>query len=202
MRISIEVPDSVAHLVQIQKEQPTLYAAPSISQQQSGLPDVRFWKPLAIVALALLGVFLVLSVASRINQEQHARQYHEQMEQLTQLEKSTEGAQAHLAYYLLSGASSEFDLMVEEQGKVEQTVQQLLARSQTPESRQALESLLSAQHRFKQFAQVVSEKRKQVDAGNASVAELQIFFLNQDPDQISSDMDKALTRVRKIETEN
>ena len=190
MRISIEVPDGVAHLVQVHKEQSTSESATLVSRQ--------LWKPLAITALVLLGLSLVLSAVSKIYRQQHTRQYHERMEQLI---KSTEGSHAHLAYYLLSGASFEFNLMVEDQDKAEKTVQQLLVLSQTPDSRQALESLVTLQHRFKEFAYAVSEKRKQVDAGNSTVAELQIFFLNQDPDQISADIDKALTRVLETQTE-
>src|SRR6266850_1341477 len=66
------------------------------------------------------------------------------------------------------------------------------------EQHASLDKLQSAEREWlAKFANPVIEKRKQVDSGNATVAELQIFYLQQDPGQWLDALNTPLDQVQK-----
>src|SRR3954464_4823135 len=66
------------------------------------------------------------------------------------------------------------------------------------EQHSSLEKLQSAEREWmSKFANPVIEKRKQVDGGNATVAELQIFYLQQDPGTWLEKLNTPLDQVQK-----
>src|SRR5579872_1443257 len=89
--------------------------------------------------------------------------------------------QIHLSNYLLSGDSSEADKVTSSASQLDEKIHRTEANA-TDEERAPLERLNDAEHDWTDhFARPLIEKRKQVDAGNATVAELQIFYLQQNP---------------------
>jgi methyl-accepting chemotaxis protein len=87
----------------------------------------------------------------------------------------------YLSNYLLSGDTREVDHMNEGirhlNDKLEKT--QTLATSE--QEKAALEKVQQLEQNWaKEFAQPLVDKRKDVDSGNATVAELQIFYLQKD----------------------
>ena len=89
--------------------------------------------------------------------------------------------QIHLSNYLLSGDSSEADKVLNGAARLEDEIRSTEANA-TAEERVPLERLSDAERDWNEhFARPLIEKRKQVDAGNSTVAELQIFYLQQIP---------------------
>ena len=90
-----------------------------------------------------------------------------------------------LGNYLLSGDTREADHMTEGVQKLQRTLQDTINEMDSADQasvKSSLSKLKDAEAAWAQnFAAPLVEKRKQVDAGNTTVAELQIFYLQQDP---------------------
>jgi len=87
----------------------------------------------------------------------------------------------YLSNYLLSGDTREGERMAEGMRALEEDLQngQLLANSE--QQRNALMKVQNSEQSWaREFAGPLMDKRKQVDSGNATVAELQIFYLQKD----------------------
>jgi methyl-accepting chemotaxis protein len=91
----------------------------------------------------------------------------------------------YLGNYLLSGDTREADHMNEGVQKLQRKLQDTINEMDSADQasvKSALSKLKEAEAAWAQsFAAPLVEKRKQVDAGNTTVAELQIFYLQQDP---------------------
>jgi methyl-accepting chemotaxis protein len=89
--------------------------------------------------------------------------------------------QIHLNNYLLSGDSSEADKVLTGVATLDASIH-ILRETATAEERAGLARLNEVEHDWEHnFAHPLIDKRKEVDAGNATVAELQIFYLQQNP---------------------
>jgi methyl-accepting chemotaxis protein len=89
--------------------------------------------------------------------------------------------QIHLNNYLLSGDSSESEKVLSGVTQLEDAIRRTETNA-TADERTPLERLSDAERDWNdQFARPLIDKRKQVDAGNSTVAELQIFYLQQNP---------------------
>jgi methyl-accepting chemotaxis protein len=89
--------------------------------------------------------------------------------------------QIHLNNYLLSGDASEAEKVLNGAYQVDDAIHHTEANA-TVEERVPLDRLNEAEHDWlERFALPLIQKRKQVDAGNATVADLQIFYLQQNP---------------------
>ena len=89
--------------------------------------------------------------------------------------------QIHLNNYLLSGDSSEADRVVSGVMALDESIHRTEINATSAE-RMPLERLNEAEHEWSEhFARPLIDKRKQVDSGNSTVAELQIFYLQQNP---------------------
>jgi methyl-accepting chemotaxis protein len=89
--------------------------------------------------------------------------------------------QIHLNNYLLSGDSSEAEKVLSGVTQLEDAIRRTETNA-TADERAPLERLNDAERDWNdQFARPLIDKRKQVDAGNSTVAELQIFYLQQNP---------------------
>ncbi|MDT8070634.1 MAG: methyl-accepting chemotaxis protein [Terriglobia bacterium] len=87
-----------------------------------------------------------------------------------------------LANYLLSGDTRELDKLHDGTIKLSDLVRQAEARTSDKEQLAALTKLDNMETDWNsQFAAKMIEKRKDVDAGNATVADLQIAYLQADP---------------------
>src|ERR1700721_2172712 len=86
----------------------------------------------------------------------------------------------YLSNYLLSGDSREVDRMNEGLRMLADKLQQGKNLANSEQERSALERVQQLEHSWsKEFAPPLIDKRKDVDWGNATVAELQIYYLQK-----------------------
>ena len=86
----------------------------------------------------------------------------------------------YLSNYLLSGDTREVDRMNDGVRQLDEHLQ-LSQRLASEQEREALDKVQRNEDSWaREFAAPLLEKRKQVDAGNSTVAELQIFYLQKD----------------------
>ena len=87
----------------------------------------------------------------------------------------------YLSNYLLSGDSREVDRMTEGVRLLHERLHTCLDLAASEQQRTALEKVQQSEQSWgREFASPLVEKRKDVDSGNATVAELQIFYLQKD----------------------
>jgi methyl-accepting chemotaxis protein len=87
----------------------------------------------------------------------------------------------YLSNYLLSGDTREVDRMNEGIRLLGDKLEKTTALAASDQEKNALEKVQQLEQNWaKEFAQPLVEKRKDVDSGNATVAELQIFYLQKD----------------------
>lgn len=87
----------------------------------------------------------------------------------------------YLGNYLLSGDSREIDRMNEGVRDLNDSLQDAVKLASSDQQHTALDSVKANEAAWlTEFAQPMLQKRKEVDAGNATVADLQIFYLQKD----------------------
>src|SRR4029077_18409834 len=87
----------------------------------------------------------------------------------------------YLSNYLLSGDTREVERMSEGLRTLNEKLQQGKSLANSEQERTALTKVEQLEQSWgKEFAQPLIDKRKDVDSGNATVAELQIFYLQKD----------------------
>jgi methyl-accepting chemotaxis protein len=87
----------------------------------------------------------------------------------------------YLSNYLLSGDTREIDRMTEGDHKLGDALQSAIGLAGSAQQKDALNRVLSSEQNWvHDFAEPLVQKRKDVDSGNATVAELQIFYLQKD----------------------
>jgi methyl-accepting chemotaxis protein len=87
----------------------------------------------------------------------------------------------YLSNYLLSGDTREVDRMSEGLRSLNEKLEQGKALSNSEQEKTALAKVQQLEQSWgKDFAQPLIDKRRDVDSGNATVAELQIYYLQKD----------------------
>jgi methyl-accepting chemotaxis protein len=87
----------------------------------------------------------------------------------------------YLSNYLLSGDTREVDRMSEGLRILNEKLEQAEKMANSEQVKSALEKVQQLEQAWsKEFAQPLIEKRRDVDSGNATVAELQIYYLQKD----------------------
>src|SRR5580700_6989191 len=87
----------------------------------------------------------------------------------------------YLSNYLLSGDTREVDRMTEGLRTLNEKLGRGKDLSSSEQEKTALSKVEQLEQSWgKEFAQTLIEKRKDVDSGNATVAELQIYYLQKD----------------------
>jgi methyl-accepting chemotaxis protein len=87
----------------------------------------------------------------------------------------------YLSNYLLSGDTREVDRMNEGIHSLNDKLEKTHNLANSDQQKAALEKVQQLEQSWaKEFAQPLVEKRRDVDSGNATVAELQIFYLQKD----------------------
>src|SRR5208282_1642414 len=87
----------------------------------------------------------------------------------------------YLSNYLLSGDTREVERMTEGLRTLNEKLQQGTSLANSERERTALAKVEQLEQAWgKEFAQPLIDKRKDVDSGNATVAELQIYYLQKD----------------------
>jgi methyl-accepting chemotaxis protein len=87
----------------------------------------------------------------------------------------------YLSNYLLSGDTREVDHMNDGIRSLNDKLEKTTSLASSDQQKTALEKVQQLEQSWaREFAQPLVEKRKDVDSGNATVAELQIFYLQKD----------------------
>ncbi len=88
----------------------------------------------------------------------------------------------YLSNYLLSGDTREVDRMNDGLRLLNDRIEQGRSLASSDQVKTALNKVEQLEQAWsKELAQPLAEKRKEVDSGNATVAELQIYYLQKDP---------------------
>jgi methyl-accepting chemotaxis protein len=103
----------------------------------------------------------------------------------------------YLRNYLLSGDTREIERLREGTATLNELTNEL-NRVASPRQRELLAAAGDAEQQWvEKFANPLIDKRKQVDAGNATVAELQIFYLQQSPGSFISRSAASIDEIDK-----
>src|SRR5438034_4838653 len=87
----------------------------------------------------------------------------------------------YLSNYLLSGDSREVERMNDGARVLEDKLRMAESLAESDQQRSAIQKVQQTEQNWaRDFATPLEEKRKDVDSGNATVAELQIFYLQKD----------------------
>jgi methyl-accepting chemotaxis protein len=87
----------------------------------------------------------------------------------------------YLSNYLLSGDTREVERMADGVRQLTDKLQKAEALTNSDQQHAALEKVMQTEQNWaRDFATPLIDKRKEVDAGNVTVAELQIFYLQKD----------------------
>src|SRR5207245_1378597 len=88
----------------------------------------------------------------------------------------------HLQNYLLSGDTRDVEKMNDGEHVLSDALRHTQELSNSPQQRSSLEKVQGLEQAWgNEFASPLVEKRRAVDGGNATVAELQIVYLQKDP---------------------
>jgi methyl-accepting chemotaxis protein len=106
----------------------------------------------------------------------------------------------YLSNYLLSGDTREVDRMSDGLRLLNDRLQKAESLAISDQQRSALQKVQQQEQSWaREFATPLAEKRKDVDAGNATVAELQIFYLQKDA---SSWVKNSTEYLEQVDQEN
>jgi methyl-accepting chemotaxis protein len=156
----------------------------SINKTIGGKLYMGFGLIMAIVVVAFFVNWLA------VRHEQTTRALYKQsitmVESLSKLDKARNENRLFLRNFLLNGDRREADALSRGQGDVERLINEIkesgTALGDTNRARQLLDQLAEAERDWSRtFAAPLMEKRRQVDTGSATVAELQIAYLQATP---------------------
>jgi methyl-accepting chemotaxis protein len=101
--------------------------------------------------------------------------------------------QLFLSNYLLSGDGREVDRMHAGVSELRDAIANYMKLANSDAQRTAIDAVQKKEDAWvSDFAQPMLEKRKQVDSGNATVADLQIYYLQKDPGSWVKSANEAL----------
>src|SRR5690348_13439674 len=136
----------------------------------------------AVLAMVVV-LFLVNLIA--VQREHNAKAAAAQSQELTEATDRVRFQmmqnRLYLSNYLLSGDTREMDRLNEGTRSLNERVERAITLTNSDQQKAALEKVQQSEQNWaKDFAASLADKRKQVDSGNATVAELQIFYLQKD----------------------
>src|SRR5438105_5252046 len=135
------------------------------------------------VLLAVVVLFTVIVFA--VHREQSAKaaasQALEMSETTDHIRFQVMQNRLYLSNYLLSGDSREVERMNEGVHQLTEELQNGQKSATSDQQRSALDTVSKNENAWvAEFAQPMLQKRREVDAGNATVADLQIYYLQKD----------------------
>ena len=102
----------------------------------------------------------------------------------------------HLQNYLLSGDTRDMEKMNDGERQLHEALRHAQELANSPQQRSSLEKVQGLEQGWgDEFANPLVDKRRAVDSGNATVAELQIFYLQKDPNSWVSRSSEVLDDV-------
>ena len=136
----------------------------------------------------VLGMVVLLFFVTwyAVHREQSAKQSAAQAQQMTDtvdhIRSQIMQNRLFLGNYLLSGDSHEIDRMNEGVRDLNDSLQDSVKLASSEKQHSELDGVKANEANWlTEFGQPMLQKRKEVDAGNATVADLQIFYLQKDP---------------------
>ncbi len=150
----------------------------------------------------VLGLFNVGALVREHSAKKHTQRSFQVLRDTSALQYQVSQNQIHLDNYLLSGDPAEADKVVSGASQLDEAIHETKAKA-TEEERAPLDRLNEAEHEWlERFARPLMEKRKQVDSGNSTVAELQIFYLQQNPSDwlksVKDPVDQTMTATEQV----
>lgn len=156
----------------------------------------------------MIGLVLLLALVNlgALEREHVARKNNERsfqvLRETSALQYLLSQNQIHLNNYLLSGDSSEADKVTSGVGQLNDSIRHI-EENATSEEKIPLDQLNEAEHDWdRNFSRPLIEKRRQVDAGNSTVAELQIFYLQQNPadwmNKVKGPVDQTMAATEEV----
>jgi methyl-accepting chemotaxis protein len=105
----------------------------------------------------------------------------------------------YLSNYLLSGDSREVSSMNDGIKKLQDLIRETTGKAPTEQQRSVLAKLTDSEAQWENgFARPLLEKRKQVDSGNATVADLQIQYLQLDPASFTRNSEQLIDQLEDL----
>src|SRR5215468_7194242 len=143
----------------------------------------KLYGSFGIVLLLVLVLFLVnyRAVKREHDAKEAAKESLELAEATDTIKFQMMQNRLYLSNYLLSGDTREVDRMNEGIHSLNDKLDKTHNLASSDQQKSALEKVQQLEQNWaKEFAQPLVDKRRDVDSGNATVAELQIFYLQKD----------------------
>jgi methyl-accepting chemotaxis protein len=152
-----------------------------------------------ILAMVLL-LFLVnwLAVQRELEAKKGAQKSQELAEAMNQVGSQMMQNRLYLSNYLLSGDTREIDKMNDGLRILNDKLQAAKSEAPSDQVKAPLSKVEQLEESWaKEFSQPLIDKRKDVDAGNATVAELQIYYLQKDAPAWVKNSTEALDQAKQ-----
>jgi hypothetical protein len=146
-----------------------------------------------LIPLVGLGIGYILIIRPEIAHLAQERK-------IDRLQQGVSKFQKDFLSYAIGGQEHE-DMEIEiDSYEIPRAISELKDAGLTKEARENLEIFIRSYDRWsKQLVQPVVEKRKQVNAGKATLAELQTVYLSCNPEQKNADLEMSLSNIRFIQ---
>jgi methyl-accepting chemotaxis protein len=153
-----------------------------------------------ILATVVILAVVILFAVWREHETKAAAQRSMDMTQATSLVRfEMMQNRLHLQNYLLSGDTRDVEKMNDGVRRLAEALQRAQGLANADQQRGSLEKVQQFEQSWSaEFANPLAEKRRQVDSGNATVAELQIFYLQKDPNSWVSRSSDVLDQVDQM----
>ena len=157
----------------------------------------KLYMNFGIILVMVVALFLANWLAVR--REHDAKKGAQQSQDLDEATKAVRSQMMqnslYLSNYLLSGDTREVDRMNDGLRTLNEKLEKGRLLASSERAKESLEKFEQLEQAWgKEFAQPLIEKRKDVDSGNATVAELQIYYLQKDYGRALSDIREVLSR--------
>jgi methyl-accepting chemotaxis protein len=153
-----------------------------------------------ILATVVLLAVVILFAVYREHETKAAAQRSMDMTQATSMVRfELMQNRLHLQNYLLSGDTRDLEKMNDGVHRLTDVLRRAQGLANSDQQRTSLEKVQQFEQSWGvEFANPLAEKRRQVDSGNATVAELQIFYLQKDPNSWVSRSSDVLDQVDQM----
>ena len=153
-----------------------------------------------ILATVVLLAVVILFAVYREHETKAAAQRSMDMTQATSMVRfELMQNRLHLQNYLLSGDTRDLEKMNDGAHRLTDVLRRAQGLVNSDQQRASLEKVQQFEQGWgMEFANPLAEKRRQVDSGNATVAELQIFYLQKDPNSWVSRSSDVLDQVDQL----
>ena len=149
-----------------------------------------------LATVVLLAVVILLAVYREHDTKAAAQRSMDMTQATSMVRFEMMQNRLHLQNYLLSGDTRDVDKMNEGVRRLTEALRRAQGLVNDDQQRASLEKVQQFEQSWStDFATPLVEKRRQVDSGNATVAELQIFYLQKDPGSWVSRSSDVLDQV-------